>query len=222
MRMRYPSVRPILAASALLISLASFSVAQEPAVEQESKAQARELKIPELAPRALSPDTLRIAIPQPCGGSIPNIQIHGNPGGLTLSPSLVNFLSSHNISPKGYDNPTINKVFADSFKLRSCRVCYATLEVRFKHGPGVYSLGAGNFSNDTITIGVTGFTTRFVSGAQIWTATTPNPKTITYSLVPTATLNNYIFNAPPPAPYLDIVVQDDTEVDYCKLSVWYY
>ena len=218
MKMHYPSLRSIFAASALLVALASFSPAQEPAVEQEAK----EIRIPELAPRELSPEVLRIAIPRPCGSARPDVQMHGNPGGLALSPSLASFLSSHNITPKGYDNPAINKVFADSFKLRSCRVCYATLEVRFKHGPGVFVPRQGNFSNDTITVGVNGFATRFVSGAQIWSATMPNPKTITYALVPTATLNNYIFNAPAPAPFVDIVVQDDTEVDYCKLSVWYY
>jgi hypothetical protein len=218
MKMHYHPLRSILAASALLVSLASFSPAQQPAVEQEAK----EIRIPELAPRDLNPDVLRIAIPRPCSGARPDIQMHGNPGGLALSPSLASFLSSHNISPKGYDNPAINKVFADSFKLRSCRVCYATLEVRFKHGPGAFTPGGANFSNDNITVGVTGFTTRFVSGSPIWTATLPIAKTVTYALVPTATLNNYIFNAPPPAPFVDIVVQDDSEIDYCKLSVWYY
>jgi hypothetical protein len=219
----------MLAVSALLVSLASTSIAQPAPAEREPKAQAQtqteeqELKIPELAPQEINPEVLSIAIPKPCGATHPDIQIHGNPAGnLTLSPALKSFLSSHNITPKGYDNPTINKVFADSFKLRNCRVCYATLEVRFKHGPGPWSQGAANYSNDTITVGVAGFTTRFVNGASIWSGTMPNPKTVTYALVPTTTLNNYIFNVNPPPPYLDIVVQDDTEVDYCKLTVWYY
>jgi hypothetical protein len=199
----YASLRPILAVSALLVSLASTSLAQPAAPEREPKALAQteeqELKIPELAAREMSPDVLSIAIPKPCGATHPDIQIHGNPAGnLTLSPALKSFLSSHNLIPKGYDNPTINKVFADSFRLRSCRVCYATLEVRFKHGPGPWSQG------------------------PIWSAAAPASKTVTYSLQPVAALNNYIFNVSPPPPYVDIVVQDDTEVDYCKLSVWYY
>jgi hypothetical protein len=70
-------------------------------------------------------------------------------------------------------------------------------------------------------VGVAPFTVHFAYG-QIWTATMPNPKTATYSLQTTAALNNYIFNINPPPPFVDIVVQDDTEVDYCKLSVWYY
>lgn len=228
MRIHFNPIRLILAVSALLVSLASSGIAQEQPAEQQrtaATAQKGELRIPELASQEPNPESVRPKVPRECAGSKPDVQTHSSSA--TLSPALTSFLSSHNLSHKSYGDAHINTVFADSFKLRNCRVCYATLEVVVKHGAGTYQAGASDFSNDTITVGVAPFTpstppARFVS-AQIWTATTPNPKTLTYALSPPAALSNHIFTgAGTPPAYLDIVAQDDTEIVSCKLSVWYY
>ncbi|HEX8845657.1 MAG TPA: hypothetical protein VF791_13480 [Pyrinomonadaceae bacterium] len=214
----------ILAVLAQLLMLSSHATAQRLPDRQQPTEQQQERPLPELMSREIDPEALRIAVPRECAGIRPDVQTHGNPPdpGATLSPALKSYLTSRNVSPKGYDDPRINVVFADSFKLRSCRVCYATLEVRVKHGPGVYAAGLANWSNDTITVGVAPFTLRFVNGAQIWSATNPNPKSSQFALLPTASLNNYIFSVMPPQPFLDIIAQDDTEFDYAKLTVWYY
>lgn len=225
----------ILAVLVLLVAVSLSSTAQEPRTRPQEPAQQEELQIKELAVQQVDAETLRIAVPPGCKGIVPVVQIHGNeldnfntPDPGTLSPALTGYLTGLGITPKGYDEATINKVFADSFKLKGCRVCYATLEVRVRHQPGQWSLNAPNYSNDTILAGAAPFTPalpdlRFIGPAGIWTATNPNPKVVTFGIAPIdiTSLNTYLGTGPMP-PFLDVIAQDDTDFDYAKLSVWYY
>lgn len=220
----------ILSALILLVASALTATAQQPVSRQQPRdqqeAQQKEVSpIPELAvPRELSREALRIDVPRECRGIRPDVQEHdvaddfkpqGTP--LTLSPALANYLSGLKLTPKGYDDKRVNMVFADSFKLRNCRVCYATLEVRVRHEADIWT-------NDTITVGAAPFTSSpgaiFIYSG-IWTPPTPNPKTLSFAL-PTAALNNYLFSTSAMPSFLDVIAQDDSDFDYAKLSVWYY
>src|SRR5919199_1812133 len=46
------------------------------------------------------------------------------------------------------DNPAVTPWFADSFRLRNCRVCYAVLQLRARH------YGIDNFINDAVIAGL--------------------------------------------------------------------
>ncbi len=159
-------------------------------------------------------------------GIRPEVQTHdgadnfkppGTP--LTLSPALTSFLNGLNLTPKGYDDNHINKVFADTFRLRSCKVCFATLEVRIRHDQDIWT-------NDTLTVGNAPFNTSpgvNIFYTSLWSPPGTNPKSPTFVL-PAAALNNYIGSlmGGSAQPWLDVIAQDDTDFDYAKLSVWYY
>lgn len=217
----------ILAVLTLFVVFSFSSTAQEPRTRQQQPAQQEERQIIDLPVQQLDAelipnDPMRIAPPKPCHGITPVVQIHdvndnfapaGSP--VSLSPALTTFLAGKPI--KGYDNPQVNKVFADSFRLRNCRVCYATLEVRVRASQDAWT-------NDTITVGAAPYNSapgvKFIS-TGIWTPTTPNPKTLNFAL-PLTALNAYLSTTPTIPSFLDVVAQDDTDFDYAKLSVWYY
>ncbi|MDT4968761.1 MAG: hypothetical protein QOJ64_3498 [Acidobacteriota bacterium] len=209
----------------LLLALGLSGVAQE---RRQPPTQQEESPVRELAVQQIDTEALRIALPPGCKGA-PDVQIHdvadnfsspGNP--VSLSPALATYLSGKPL--KGYDDSRTDTVFADSFKLRSCKVCYATLELGVRHGPGNYVPNAPNFSNDKIFAGAGPFSLSqiFMGSANIWSSTNPVSKPLT--LVTTGTglsnLNNYLFTTTN-SPTLDVVAQDDTEFDYAKLTVWY-
>jgi hypothetical protein len=215
------SILPVLI---LLVASGLTGTAQQPTTtRQQPTAQQEKPLIPEPAElRELNPEALRIAVPRECMGIRPDVQAHDvadtfNPPGapLTLSSALAAYLSGKPV--KGYDDKRVNMIFADSFKLRNCRVCYATLEVGVRHDQDLWT-------NDTITVGAAPFTaspgTYFIYSG-IWSPPTPNPKTLTFAL-PTAALNSYLFSTSTVPTSLDVVAQDDTNFDYAKLSVWYY
>jgi hypothetical protein len=213
----------ILAVLVLLVAVSLSSTAQESIKQQQRPVQQEaQQQEPQLPVQQLDAEALRIAIPRACQGIRPDVQTHGdtdnfNPPGtpVTLSPALASFVVGKAL--KGYDDPAVNKFFADSFKLRNCRVCYATLEVRVRHYGDAWT-------NDGMAVGVAPFDTspgiRLVS-TGIWTPQTPNPKTLTFAL-PTAALNSYLSSTSTIPSFLDIPAQDDTDFDYMKLSVWYY
>ncbi len=214
----------ILAVASLLLSLGFSGIAQEPRPKQPEQGQQeqQEQQLPELAVQQLDAEMLRVAIPQSCKGLTPVIQTHdvldnfapaGSAG--TLSPALTNFLAGKPL--KGYDDPQVNKYFGDSFRLKNCRVCYATLEVRVRHYGDVWP-------NDRITVGAAPFSSSpgmTLLSTGIWNPQTPNPKTLTFAL-PAATLSSYLATTSTLPSFLDIVAQDDTDFDSIKLSVWYY
>lgn len=234
MKNRFLCAFTTLAVLILLVASGSQGIAQQqtppqlPAQpQQEGRTVAkpqRERPIIEIQAQPVSSEDARVAVPRECGQK-PEVQVHdvadkftppGSP--VSLSPALTSFLASHNLTPKGYDDPRVNMVFADSFRLRSCRICHATLEVGVRHTQDYWI-------NDTITAGVAPFNNG--SGAifmhsGLWNqnGTDPNPNSPTFTLS-TAALNQYIMTGSMPL-FLDVIAQDDSDFDYAKLSVWYY
>lgn len=218
----------MLAMLSLLLAAGLSGAAQE-STRQRQPEQQEEQPIAELVVQEVGSETMRVALPRECHGITPVVQTHDvadnfNPPGsaLALSPALQGFLASRGITPKGYDDARTDTVFADSFKLRTCRVCYATLEIRVKHRPGNWIKNAPNYSNDTIMLGAAPFATsqRFIGPANIWSATLPNPTSATFaaSAASVTNLNSHLFqNA-----FVDLIGQDDTDFDSATLSVWYY
>lgn len=225
----------ILAVLGLLVAINLPGTAQRPTTQQEQRPtdqQEREVErqLPEIATQEVDPVPARVAIPRECAGIRPDVQIHdvndnfnppGNP--VTLSPALASYLAGKPV--KGYDDKRNNMVFADSFRLKNCRVCFATLEVRARHDAGPFNVGYANYSNDTIILGAAPFPTalRFMGSANLWSADLPNPKTMTLATTPAglAALNQYLMTGHMPA-YADFVQQDDSTIDSVKLSVYYY
>jgi hypothetical protein len=219
-----------LASLALLVASGLHVVAQQgppirrlPAERRERAIMTRqqdERPLVELPTQEVNPEAARVEVPRECRRTRPEVQTHdvadsftppGSP--LSLSAGLANFLNGLNLTPKGYDDPRVNAVFADSFRLRSCRVCYATLEVGARYLPDYWV-------NDTITAGVAPFNAPGVVFAYggLWNPVGTNTKTFVLSA---AAMNNHIMNGPVPS-YLDLIAQDDTDFDYATLSVWYY
>jgi hypothetical protein len=200
----------VLLTSIVATGLICFAQQQE---RPREPAQEERQPIPELQ-RLSQTQLLAVEVPRECARLKPVVQMHDvadkfTPPGtsLTLSGPLTGFLNGHGLQPKGYDDPRINKVFADSFKLGNCKVCYATLEVNVRHYGDIWS-------NDTLTAGAassTGFTSPLLY-TQIW----PNGPH-TYSLPPNG-LNQLIFSGQD----LDVIAQDDSDFDFMKLTVWYY
>lgn len=201
----------ILGALLILVVLSLAGVAQQPTTQQRQPLEQQEPQLQELRVQELTSETLRIAVPRECAGLKPVVQTHT---AVSLSPALTSYLSGKPV--KGYNNPAVNKFFGDSFKLQSCRVCYATIAVNVEHYGDVWP-------NDSLTVGVAPFSgsgSVFASGA-IWSPATPNPKTITWALNP-GILNTYLMSGSLPPKYVDMVIQDDTNPHSATLSVWYY
>jgi hypothetical protein len=201
-------------AGIVLLGLCLSSTAQQPKTLEQQPTQEEKLPIPELKLAQQESVVVPVALPRECARIKPDVQMHGvadnftPPGGpVTLSPALASFLNSHNLTPKGYDDPRINMVFADSFKLGNCKVCYATLEVRVRHYQDIWS-------NDTLTVGAAPFAA--FPARLLYTNIWPNGSH-TYVL-PANGLSSLIWNNQG----LDVVAQDDTDFDYTRLSVWYY
>lgn len=163
--------------------------------------------MPELRIQQLDAETRRVAVPRECKGR-PIVQTRNAGTGVSPSPALLSFMSTY--ARKGYNNPAVNTVFGDSFRLPSCRVCYATIEATVEHAGDLWS-------NDSLTVGVAPFGSGkvFVSG-NFWTPT-PNPKTFTW-VVPAGPLSAYLTTASD----VDVLAQDDTNFRSVTLSVWYY
>jgi hypothetical protein len=205
----------ILGALLILVALSLAGIAQQPTTQQR---QPLEEQLPELRIQQIDSEALRIAVPRECTKK-PVIQQHTV---ASLSPALSSYLAGKPV--KGYNNPAVDTLFGDSFKVDSCRVCYATLEVRVRHSQGTWSAGASNYSNDSILAGAAPFAAnlRFIGSASIWNSTLPNPKILTLGITPGGlnNLNSYLFTNTPG--WVDVIAQDDTTFDYAKLSVWYY
>ncbi len=202
----------ILAVFFLLVAFTLPGIAQQPTARQQQPVQQQERQMPELQVQELDSETLRIAVPRQCAGIRPVVQTHNSGTGVSLSPALASYLNGK--PHKGYNNPAVNTYFGDSFKLQSCRVCYATIAVNVQHYNDLWT-------NDSLTVGVAPFGSGnvFVTG-PVWNPATPNPKTITWALNP-GLLNTYIMSGVPPK-YVDSFIQDDTTVHSTTLSVWYY
>ncbi|HEX8723613.1 MAG TPA: hypothetical protein VF736_23555 [Pyrinomonadaceae bacterium] len=230
MRSQIARASTTLAILALLVASGLHGAAQQqpvrrlPTEQQDRRVVTgqQERQIIEVPAEKINPDAASVAVPRECARIRPDVQTHDTadkfapPGSpLTLSPTLTSFLAGRNLTPKGYDDPRVNMVFADSFRLRSCRVCYATLEVGIRHDRDIWD-------NDTITAGIAPFNPPGVlfMYSQLWNPAGANPKSSTFVLS-TAAMNNHIMNGSMPL-YMDLITQDDSDHDYATLSVWYY
>lgn len=213
MKSQFFRASSILGALLILVTLSSAGIAQkrttqqrqplesQETVQQRQPLESQEPQLSELRVQELTSETLRIAVPRECAGIRPVVQTHT---AVSLSPALASYLNGKPV--KGYNNTAVNTFFGDSFKLQSCRVCYATIAVNVQHYGDVWN-------NDSLTVGVAPFSGSgivFASGA-IWSPATPNPKTITWALNP-GLLNAYLMSGSLPPKTLDMVVQDDSTV----------
>jgi hypothetical protein len=236
MKNRFLCAFTTLAVLVLLVASDSQGIAQQQTArqlparpQQEGSTVAKpqqERPIIEVQAQPVSAEAERVSAPRGCGQTSPDVQVHdvadkftppGSPR--SLSPALTSFLAGRNLTTKGYDDPRVNMVFADSFRLRSCRICYATLEVGVRYTQDYWI-------NDTITAGVAPFNNApgaIFMHSGLWNLNGPNPqnpKIATFTLS-TAAMNQYIMTGPMPS-FLDVIAQDDSDFDYAKLSVWYY
>jgi hypothetical protein len=210
----------------ILLAMPGFSGTARVHRAQQTPTQQVEPQLPELAsPLKLSAEALRVKAPPECQNTTLDVQTHGDKDGYVIAPSpaLAIYRKDKAGHVKGYDDGQIERIFADSFELKNCRICYATLEFGVKHS-------IGNWLNDTFVGGVAPFdksTLYFFrpdnKDAFIWDVRLPNPKTMTLETTPAtlAALNTYLATSPIPT-YLDVRGEDDTEFDYVTLRVWYY
>ncbi|MET0752149.1 MAG: hypothetical protein ABWZ66_02200 [Pyrinomonadaceae bacterium] len=130
------------------------------------------------------------------------------------------YLVSTGLLQRQYDDPGTNKrLFGDSFRLGSCRVCGARVYVRARSEGEL-------FDNDTLAFGVSdaanGINYNPVTVAPVfspmWTGQ-PSPFTF-YREIGGSVLNPEI-NAKNAA-MLDISSQDDTAIDWIRVYIWRY
>jgi len=130
------------------------------------------------------------------------------------------YLISTGLLQRQYDDPGTNKrLFGDSFRLGSCRVCGARVYVRARREGEL-------FDNDTLAFGVSdaanGINYNPVTVAPafspMWTGQ-PSPFTF-YREIGGSVLNPEI-NAKNAA-MLDISSQDDTAIDWIRVYIWRY
>lgn len=136
------------------------------------------------------------------------------PQAATLSPALQAYFVGK--PRRNFDEGGKDKGFGQSFQLNCCKICRAVLEIRVRNDDQ-----NGLASNDGLAVGVAPFTVRFAPAYTVWPSSSPLVRTISLPLNVSA-LNNYIMNSAGCPWWLDVYVQDDTAVDYVKLTVWYY
>ena len=140
----------------------------------------------------------------------------------SMSPGLAQFITQHypTIKPRQFDEPGCDRPFAMSCKLKKCCISYMKLEIRMKKEGCQYC-------NDAIYVGVAPFAgPNMYLFNYLWCnppCSTPcntaaSPITKTY-VIPVAAHNAALCT--PGDRWLDIFIQDDTNIDYVKLYVWY-
>lgn len=130
----------------------------------------------------------------------------------TPSAALLAFLGP---TRSQYDTPGCNRHFGDSFQLATClrcKFCGAKVEIHLKPCNG-------NASNDNYTIGVAPFgTAGTIASGRIWPSGTPAETTLTIDL-PASNLNQ-LFCKGKKQPTLDVYIEDDTIVDWVRLTIY--
>lgn len=191
--------------------------------------QLLELNLSELSQNAPS-----VKVPQNCQNITPDVQKHGGKGYvIEPSPALKQHLKNLVGKTKGYGEVGIDRQVVDSFKLKNCRVCHATIEYQ------VSNKGLG-WEKDSFVAAIAPFTDGnkyFITPPNkcnqnssrigcIWdkSESDKKSKTVTLEIQPSqlTTLNSYLATGPIPPTYLDIRGEDDTTFDYVTLRVWYY
>lgn len=139
-----------------------------------------------------------------------NFATSDGPEKTTPSPQLTSYLAG--LHPGMYDVDQPNFNFGDSIPICPCETCSATLEIRVR----VVS-ARDAYANDGFAVGVAPFSGgQKLAGGAIWKPGEFGPKTITVPLDPAA-LSRLLCGTK--SPWLDIYVEDDTEVDWIKLTL---
>ena len=129
-----------------------------------------------------------------------------------VSPALTSFLAALP-STQQFDENKVDAAFGASFRIDADVVCSVQVDVGVRHGV------AGGWTNDGITVGVAPFGSSNPSfySAVIWQAKDPSSKVLSFNL-PAWQVSNYLNGTVPP---IDVYLQDDTNVDFIKVS-WTY
>ncbi len=132
----------------------------------------------------------------------------------TPSAALTAFLGA---TRSQYDTPGCNRHFGDSFPVSClrCQFCDAKVEIHLK--PCAADSGP---TNDDYVIGVAPFTAAgTIASGRIWPpGVTPSEKILVVTL-PAAKLNALLCKAPRPGT-LDVYVEDDTIVDWVRVTLY--
>lgn len=124
--------------------------------------------------------------------------------------------------PKGrfrrFDEDGGNLLFLTSLSLPTRKICSARFEIRVRR---LASAGLSYDFNDSLTIGFAPFgqsgDRKQLFRAGMWMGDAPGPMAKTVQIpLPAIELNRFILLTPSPH-YLDIMVHNDTTVDYVKL-----
>jgi hypothetical protein len=225
----------------ILLAMPRFNGAARVHRAPQTPPQYIELQFLELPPQPELPQEVPpVKLPLDCQNITPDVQTHDEEddfGRLKPESKYVPDPSSEmkklieekhkknplSYRPKGYDDPRIDMILADSFKLRNCRICYATLEYRVKQGR------PSDPRNDTIKVGLAPFYLSRPYGKVFFMGTIWNGQWNKNAEVKTITLdaalkdlNIYLATDNPRPTYLDVLGEDDTDFDYITLRVWYY
>lgn len=174
------------------------------------------------------PDDQRIGVP-PTPGCKRRLRISGRPDNFNpnnpeprfQSPALQSFMQGK--AQKGFDALSWDSLFGVSFPLGVCKLCgperfpvFVDMMVRRKNTGGMTA-------NDTIYIYLTNGNTpagqmgTAVQTIQPWQGpfATQTQRNVQFQ-IPTGLVNQHIWSSPGPA-FLDVVMQDDTGIDYVRL-----
>jgi hypothetical protein len=132
----------------------------------------------------------------------------------TPSAALATFLGA---SISKYDTASCNQHFGDSFPIGSClncKYCGAKVEIHLK------PCGSDQPENDDYAIGVAPFTPALtLASGRIWPAGVKPAEKILVVNIPADKLNQVFCNGRKP-PTLDVYVEDDTIVDWVRVTVY--
>jgi hypothetical protein len=131
----------------------------------------------------------------------------------TPSAGLLTFLGP---SSSQYDTTGCNRHFGDSFPIAAClrcKFCGGKVEIHLK------PCNDSDPSNDNYVVGVAPFGTGgTIASGRIWPTTTPAETTLVIDL-PAAKLNQLFCKKKKPAT-LDVYVEDDTIVDWVRVTIY--
>lgn len=215
----------ILAIVLVMAALGGFAIAQE---EQENekaiqkkigitdvqRKEAQENRAKRLSEAALTLPTT----PSECGlglHSTVTAGINDNGGGgpdpAFLSPALTTKLVG--VPTKSFDDKAVNTVFAYSFdmkKYKPCdrKICRAQLMIR------VCNTGQDLWTNDQVNLGIATGSWTSIYSAYIWNSNGSEANKCKNLTIPISNIS--FMNS---TPFLDVLIQDDSWVDYMQLDL---
>ncbi len=141
------------------------------------------------------------------------------------SPVMQKFMTGK--AQKPYDSLALDTVFGTSFPLGTCKMCGGERDMVIVEAAVRRATTGGLSSNDKIYVHVSNDTTpagqlgaAIVPAIQIWNGPYSTQLTrVVQFQIPVAALNNAIWAAPGKT-YLEVVMQDDTGIDYVRMIGW--